>query len=476
MDSKMEYRRKRNDDNSGDSPMYSRLFIVCERKLTEEQFTEVFSKYGTIEDIRMPRDHNTGESKGIAFIKFEKTTEAAAALEAMNMKVMANSSRPLKVMVAANRSDIQSDEHDEDRYRRLFITVSKTTTEEMVEEHFNQFGHIESVLIQKDRNTGDCKGFAYVKFRKFSEAAKAFEGSDKKYRAIFALPKGHNRHHETAYESNINNLAVSSANMRTSLLSVMNTRPKGFTRVNFMCSPYLTQMHVERLFDIVPGLINCQYFIDLIRNFGKGTASYSNPVSAAYAVEKLNKFEYPPGLKVFVKPDNSKFDPQEQNFTNIPNVVNNLKQAIASTANSSSPDLAQLAEAIAEASKLIKTATAGVSDGNIPDSNDLNYCSVKLPPPQPLADIDSAVAKRCFLVCKPQPPPLTVLRDIFCRFGDLINVYTLPHKTVGYARYATVNAADDAIKTLHGAEICGVRIKVLEAEDEAPSKRMRYDN
>lgn len=471
----MEYRRKRNEDKPDDWPTYSRLFIVCEKKVTEGQLEDAFSKFGKIEDVRMPRDHNSGEPKGIAFMKFSKTSEAAEALEEMNMKVISGTNRPLKVMVAANRSDIQNDEYDDDvRYKRLFINVAKSANENEIKEHFDQFGAVENVLVQRDRNSGEPKGFAYVKYRKFSDAARAFEDCDKKYRAIFALPKGHNKRSETSFESNINNLAATSANMRSSIFSMMNTSPQGYTRINFMCSPYLNQHQVQRFFDIVPGMVNCRYFVDLVRNFGKGTVSYSNPVSAAYAVDKLNKFEYPPGLKIFVKPDNSNFDAHEQNFSSLPNVVNNLKNAIASTNNSSSPDLAQLAEAIAEASKMIKMATGGVSDDTIPDSTDLNYCSVKLPPTQPLADMDSAVAKRCFLVCKPQPPPLTVLRDIFCRFGDLINVYTLPNKTVGYARYATTQAADAAISTLHGAEICGVRIKVLEAEDEAPAKRSKY--
>lgn len=469
----MEYRRKnkRNDEPSHDFPTYSRLFIVSEKRVSEDEFREAFSKFGNIEDLKIPRDHTTGEPKGIAFIKFSKTSEAAKALEEMNNKTLPSTTRPLKVMVAANRSEIQSDDNDEEKYLRLFITVPRSMEEEAAKEIFSAYGQIDYVRMQRDRNTGETKGFAYVKYRKFSEAARAVEECDQKYRAIFAQPKSYNRRPETSFESNISHLAASSSNMRNSLISAMNTRPEGYSRVNFMCSPYLSQMHVRRFFDIVPGMLNCQFFVDLAHNFGKGTVTYSNPISAAYAVEKLHKFEYPPGVRMFVKPDNSQFDPHEQSFESIPNVVKNLKNAITSSAVSSSPDLAQLAEAIAEASKLIKMTTSG--DSSL-DSNDLSYCSVKLPPQQPLADIDSTVAKRCFLVCKPQPPPLTVLRDVFCRFGDLINVYTLPGKTVGYARYASAQAADNAIRTLHGAEICGVRMRVLEADDEAPPKKAKY--
>lgn len=470
----MEYRRKfpRHDDRDReDSPIYSRLFIVREKDINEEKLREVFSKYGTVEDIRIPRNHKTGEPKGVAYVKFSKTSEAAIALESMNGKSVANSSRPLKIMVAANRSDIQSDDYNNDKYRRLFVHISKDINEESLEETFKKYGVIDDILIQRDRHSGESKGFAYIKYRKFSEAANAFENCERRYRAIFAQPKGSKRT-ETAFETNINNLAISTGNQRNSLMGMMNVNPKGYTKVSFRCSPFLTQMHVESLFNIVPGLVQCRYFVDLMRNFGKGTAHYSNPVSAAYAVERLNEFEYPPGCKIFVRPTNNQ--QEDKDMPSISSAVSNLRNAI-SASDSASPDLAQLTQAIAEASKLIKMATAGVSDDNIPNSNDLNYCSVSLPSPQPLADIDSPVAKRCFLVCKPQPPPLTVLKDIFCRFGNLINVYTLPSKTVGYARYSVSESADEAIKTLHGAEVCGIRIKVLEAEAEAPAKRMRNE-
>ncbi|KAJ0180949.1 hypothetical protein K1T71_003034 [Dendrolimus kikuchii] len=473
MDDRRNYGR--NEDYSS-RDMYSRLFIVCPKTVTEDILKEAFSEYGTIEDIKLPRDHITGELKGIAYVKFTKTSEAACALEAMDHQYLKNSRRPIKVMVATNRSEIQSEDTDSTKYKRLFITITKNVEEDDVYDEFNKFGEVDSVNILRDWNTGEPKGFAYVLFKKFSDAAHAFEECPKMYRAVFAAPKTQNRRPETSFETNINSLAHTTFGKSSMMpmTNIMNVRPGNYFRVNFMCCQHLTQMQLESLFDIVPGFVDIKYYVDLFGNFGKGTVTYSNPTSAAYAVEKLNEFEYPIGMKVFVKPDNARFDTHERKFE-VPTVVNNLRKAIAVASNSTTPDLAQLAEAIADASKLIKLAT-GLSTQDTADSNGFNYCSVKLPPTQPLTDIDSPVAKRCFLVCKPQPPPVTVLRDVFCRFGNLIDVYTFPNKTVGYARYATEESADQAIKTLHGAEVCGVRIKVLEAEEERqPSKRSRYE-
>lgn len=54
-----------------------------------------------------------------------------------------------------------------------------------------------------------------------------------------------------------------------------------------------------------------------------------------------------------------------------------------------------------------------------------------------------------------------MLTNVFCRFGDLLDVYMLQNKNCGYAKYASEESATNAIKVLNGAEICGVKLKVV---------------
>lgn len=111
---------------------------------------------------------------------------------------------------------------------------------------------------------------------------------------------------------------------------------------------------------------------------------------------------------------------------------------------------------------------------------DPSYCSVKLPGPQPLAPIDSNVAERLFIVCHPSPPPIYALKDVFGRFGSLIDVYILSGKTCGYAKYAKKESADRAVVVLHGQEVCGARLKVMPADPnvkaDASRKRIKMDD
>jgi RNA recognition motif-containing protein len=93
---------KNQGDDQADDPPLSRLFIVCSKSTTEDDFQDAFEKFGQIEDIRILKDRD-GISKGVAYIKFSKTSEAALACEAMNGQSIGRDTqtRPIKVIVAA---------------------------------------------------------------------------------------------------------------------------------------------------------------------------------------------------------------------------------------------------------------------------------------------------------------------------------------------------------------------------------------
>lgn len=65
-----------------------------------------------------------------------------------------------------------------------------------------------------------------------------------------------------------------------------------------------------------------------------------------------------------------------------------------------------------------------------------------------------------FILLIHQALPSNILSNVFSRFGSLLDVYMLPNKNCGYAKYANANSAQNAIQKLNGAEVCGVKLKV----------------
>ena len=111
-----------------DDPPNSRLFIVCGKSITEDEFKEAFEVYGGIEEIWVLKDKVTNEPKGVTYIKFSKTSEAALAMEEMNGRCIGNHPRPLKVLIAHSRDQGSRREMNEDeRLVRLFVVVPNST-------------------------------------------------------------------------------------------------------------------------------------------------------------------------------------------------------------------------------------------------------------------------------------------------------------------------------------------------------------
>uniref|UniRef100_A0A0K2TAK8 RNAbinding protein 45like [Megachile rotundata] n=1 Tax=Lepeophtheirus salmonis TaxID=72036 RepID=A0A0K2TAK8_LEPSM len=479
-----------NNNNKYEDPPNSRLFIVCGKSITEEQFREVFQDFGSIEEIWMVRDKITGDPKGVTYIKFSKTSEAALAMEEMNGKVIGNSPRPLKVLIAHSREQgSRRDMNEEERLLRLFIVVPKAMTESDLKDHFSEYGDIDYVSLVRDRSTRESKGFGYVKYHRMSHAAKAFEECDRSFKPVFAEPRPQRGAPSSAPSSNCNHGHEEhhgggrSRGSGCDLLNYMDTsqtNPDNLCRLNVLASPTINQDQLWKLFDLIPGLDYCDQRKPRSGHF---TVVYNNPQSATYAKEKLHGFEYPPGHRMVVKFEGSGVSNMKpfNNYASPPNnriPSNNNNSSNNNNGANIQNDLAHLTETIANATALLQAAgySSNTQSGPNPSSNetyDPSYCSVKLPSPQPLAAIDSFVEERLFIVCSPTPPQLYALKDVFGRFSNLIDVYMLSGKTCGYAKYASKASAMAAMSTLHGQGICGSRLKVVQAD---PQKDLSSDN
>lgn len=439
-------------ENKLETPPMSRLFVICSKVNTEEEFEEEFSKFGNLEEVFMVKDRVTGEKKGVCYIKYSKTSEAAAALETMNGKVLGSSERPIKVLVASSKNhSTKRNDDDTERYLRLFVIIPRDKTETQLYEEFGLYGKVENISIVRDRQTKEGKGFAYIKFQKFSDIANAFENCDSSYKAVFAEPKppkneNFNLNFETIGEvrgssysrggiGSLDDPRRMSDDFGMSMSNIKTTALQENGTLTVICSPLLREEHIWKLFDIIPGLENCRIQEDYLGRTINATVTYNNIKSAMYAKAKLNNFEFPPGERLIVKC----------------HIID-------------SQNMASLGEQVFNFGG---TATSSTRD---------SFCNISLPPQRPLVP-SATCKKRLFIVCR-QALPYNILKQAFCRFGDLIEVFLLPAKTCGYALYASESAANDAIHTLHGAEICGVRMKVMPAEEppENNRKRLRPDD
>lgn len=379
-------------------------------------------------------------------------------------------------MIAHSKEQGSGRESNEERLLRLFVVVSKELGEEELRTYFGTFGTVQYVNIVKDRDTKESKGFAYIKFYRLVHAAKAFELCDKSYKAVFAEPRparpDDNHHHPGRLTNGYHHGPGPRRH------PVANNSGSDSCRLTVLGSSSVNEDQLWRLFDLIPGLDYCEVdapgflSLDLIQFPPQvleidqpnqrivGLAVYTSSSAAAYARRKLHGFEYPPGQRLIVRGE----DPHTP-----PPATHKLPG-----------DLQSLAQSIAQATSLIQAAN--FQDSTSPPlpplaplaipSYDPSYCSVPLPSPRPLVPPETPVLERLFLVCAPSPPPLYALKDVFSRFGGLIDVYLLKGKRCGYALFSSKEGAKEARSALDSQEVVGSRLKVLLAE---PSKGLEKE-
>ncbi|PQE24749.1 nucleic acid-binding protein [Rutstroemia sp. NJR-2017a WRK4] len=138
--------------------------------VTEEDLRREFEPFGTIKEVRLTRDAR-GLSKGFAYVEFETTEEATAAIEAKNQTVFEG--RRL-VVNYINRTPRSRDTNPPSK--SLFIgNLAFEMSDADLNTLFRDIRNVLDVRVAIDRRTGQPRGFAHADFVDVESAVKAHE-------------------------------------------------------------------------------------------------------------------------------------------------------------------------------------------------------------------------------------------------------------------------------------------------------------
>jgi len=464
-------------------PKFARLFILGDQNVLGEEASvrDLFGPYGDILDLYIKKDHATGNSKGVVFITFSKASSAAQAIEDLHMTTQGN--QPIKVQIASERGK-ETDSMVINPIR-IFIRVPNTWGREEIKDEFKKFGDVEHVSLVMDKAAGTPKGLAYVTYYKFRDAASALEESPTKYAAQWAESKEEmdRRKRERGDMMNYREGGgrggrdfggyggggYGEARQPPSLMSMLSgDNPQNHTHLRVVFNPQVNKDTFWKLFNIVPGLVDCQ-LSGMTHEGAVSQVIYNNPQSAAHALERINGFELPPGWPIMICYDGGAPMPRDNKDKNMPaniaSLMDNIKQATEAIKASG---WGNLVESVGSG--------RGWSLENNVDAR--SVCSAKLPERQEVLPLNTKSVERIFFALKnaqDQPKP-AMLTDVFCRFGNLIEVYLIRGKKCGYARYASKESAAACIACLNNEDLLGSRLVVETAEELGEVKKRRFDD
>jgi len=199
--------------------------------ITKEQLEDLFKHFGPIIECKILVDHETGQSKGCGFVKFENVNNAKDAINGLSgMNLPEVCLRPLTVKFARKHEKPHHNHYGGSMQRQgasrfrgsgsggssssgasrnapaapveysgycLFVyNLPADATNDSLRSLFTRFGTITSAIVMLDFN-GLCRGFGFVNFEKKEDAENAIKqmnGFVVKNRALSVSFKSDKRH------------------------------------------------------------------------------------------------------------------------------------------------------------------------------------------------------------------------------------------------------------------------------------------
>jgi RNA recognition motif-containing protein len=147
---------KRTDTDNGMGKMYVGNLAF---ETTKEELVDFFAEYGTVFEVYMPTNRETGEIRGFGFVNMKKD-EIESVIEQTNGLEM--NGRTLTVMMPLTKGEKAPRKARTQRTKIYVGNLSFYTVQETLEEVFSEFGEIVDCYIPPDPATGQSRGFGFV--------------------------------------------------------------------------------------------------------------------------------------------------------------------------------------------------------------------------------------------------------------------------------------------------------------------------
>ena len=159
--------------------LYGILILGLAFETTESELKNVFSKYGEIVKIYLPKYKNTQKNTGHCYIYFSKEESAIKSLELNNHRIR---NRYMEISLSNIRNNnfkgnekLDPDDVPLDCTTAFIKNLSYHVTEEEINEKFKTCGEINQLRYVTEPLTNKFKGFCYIDFKEHKGLLKALK-------------------------------------------------------------------------------------------------------------------------------------------------------------------------------------------------------------------------------------------------------------------------------------------------------------
>lgn len=144
-------------------------------EIDEQSLREICEEYGTIQDISLPINRETGTIRGFGFVTYDDKETAQAAIDALQGREILG--RPAYVNTAGKSSPQRKPGAKVEGTKLYVGNLSFDTSLDEVSEYFSNYGTVLDAYLPVDRETRNSRGFAFVTMSE-AEALEAIDQTD----------------------------------------------------------------------------------------------------------------------------------------------------------------------------------------------------------------------------------------------------------------------------------------------------------
>jgi len=208
---KKKNKKKEKDNKKKENKSCNGIFINgIPYEATEDELREIFSPYGEIELIKLPKYQDSGRNIGYAHIYYSSPESASKALELdnytmgkryLNVSLANKSSEQLNKSEKINPNDVPID------CLTAFIrNLPYETTEKEVGDKFRSCGKIKDIRFVYNSKNKKFKGFCYIDFKEHRSLIKALELNGKDFQGRKLQVDYEQKKPKKGFKYNYNNL------------------------------------------------------------------------------------------------------------------------------------------------------------------------------------------------------------------------------------------------------------------------------
>ena len=152
-----------------DNTLYGIFIMGLPYETTEIDLKNIFSKYGDIIKIKLPKYQNTNKNVGHCYIYYNNEQSAIKSLELNRRKI---GKRYMEISLSKpitnhfkEKKDIDPDDVPLDCKTAFVKNLNYNITEQEVDEKFKTCGEINAIRFVYDNMTNKFKGFCYIDFK-----------------------------------------------------------------------------------------------------------------------------------------------------------------------------------------------------------------------------------------------------------------------------------------------------------------------